>query len=135
MYFACYLAVLYIDAGHMIGLLGPQSVSSWGVAPHLEILGLGFSKMAATGFLGLVLLYAPRLLKAMSDGDVAGIAAENGFALPYNLQDLSDVVQRLKEKQTAAVIRATQGFVYKVTCGAGSSLICPPGYVVAEQPC
>ena len=123
----------------MIQLVAPASVSCWGVAPEkhnvqLEMLGMWFCKIVYSGFIAMVMLYTPVLLKVMTeDGDVASAVAQNGFKPPFKLADLEDFVNILKEKQAAAVIAAMKDYMWSVPCGSGSMVVVPQGWLIVKQ--
>ena len=98
------------------------------------MLGMGFCKIVSSSFIAMVMLYTPVFLKVMTeDGDVASAVAQNGFKPPFKLADLEDFVQSLKEKQAAAVIAAMKDYMWSVTCGSGSMVVVPQGWLIAEQ--
>ena len=120
---------------HILNLLGEDSLSAWGIAPGKsqiipEQLGLGVVKMQTSGFSSMIVLKMSACVNLLS----AKAEFRNNFTGVLTLKVVQDMITNLKAEQIPEFIASLEAAsCYKLTLGAGSAIIIPPGWFVADQ--
>ena len=99
---------------------------------QVESLGFGFAKLVSSGFICMVLMFIPKLLEYMNSGALESLM-QNGFQRPFNIETIRDYIKSLKHDQVRPFAEQLRGHIFKVTCAAGSTVVCPPGWISIEK--
>ena len=118
-------------------MFGASSISGWGMAPSKtrvepESLGFGFAKMCHSGFMNVVYIFIPKLVQCINEKSLESFT-QNGFKNPLNMDVIRDYIKSLKHDQISIVGEQLSGFIFKATIGAGSTVVCPSGWIVCEK--
>ena len=125
-------------AGHLAGMIGVDSSQSWGMAPNRgdiqpEMLGLGAVKMQVTGFLSVTVIKMDAAIAVLeADKELRNDVHKHSDGEHYipTLADVQEMLRLLSPPQiTTFTVAMGDNTMYKVTLGAGDTLIAPPGFL------
>ena len=125
------------ERGQLKALFGASSVSGWGMAPSKmplqpDSLDFDFAKMVHCGFIHVVFIFLHKLVEPLTDDSLESFKL-NGFARPFDIDVIRDYIKSLKHDQGRPFAQQMSGRMFKATIGTGSTVVCPPGWIICEK--